>query len=130
MTIEAGLYDYLTNNANVSGVVAARIYPIIMPQNPTYPCITYTSSGAVRNSTFSGQTDFVGMQIDIDCWASTYSAAKDLQSKVRGVVQNYQGLMGGVTVDSVFVYDPYETYEVDAEAYRCTIPITIYHTEV
>lgn len=130
MTVEAGLYDYLINDATVSGVVSTRVYPVIIPQNPTYPCISYSTSGAIRHSTLVGQDNFVGAQIDIDCWAETYSSAKDLQNKVRASVQNYQGLMGTINVDSVFVYDPVDIYEDDVFAYRCTIPVTIYHTEV
>lgn len=130
MTIEAGLFDYLSTHATVSADIGTRVYPVKLPQNPTFPCASYTTSGADRHSTFSGQNDFVGMNIDIDCWGETYSDAKDLQTKIRGAVQNYQGLMGTVNVDSVFVYDPVDVYEDSVQAYRSTLPITIYHTEV
>ena len=130
MNLEAGLYSYLSTKATVIAITSTRIYPVMLPQNPTFPCIHYNVTGANRTSTFNeGQTDYVGLQVDIHCWGETYKSAKELQYVVQAAVQNYRGSMGTVAVDKVFVYDPVDVYEDQIQAYRCVLPVIIYHTE-
>ena len=49
--IEEDLYTYLTSDPTVSGYVSTRIYPVKMPQNVTYPAITYQLIGSTRTLT-------------------------------------------------------------------------------
>lgn len=41
MSLETDLYDGLTGDATIGGLVSTRIYPNIGPDNPTYPLLVY-----------------------------------------------------------------------------------------
>lgn len=41
-TIEQSLYSHLTGHAGLSALVATRVYPVKLPQNPTYPAVAYS----------------------------------------------------------------------------------------
>lgn len=127
--IEAGLYDYLINDSNINALVSGRVYPIILPQNAVYPCITYRRSGDDRNYDFAGQTGFVAGFIDIDAWGDTFSAAKGLQKTILTAIKNYKGLMGTVTVDRAFISASVDVYEDSVEKYRCSLATTIWFKE-
>jgi len=85
MSTEQTLYSTLKNDAGVSALVGTRIYPLLLPQNPTYPAITYQriSTRPVMTRTGNG-LDFVRMQID--CYADSYSGVKALAAAVEAAL--------------------------------------------
>jgi len=129
--IEAGLVSFLGADAGVSAIVGARVYPMILPQSPTYPAITYTRNSVERSSVMEeGQIGFVSADIQVDAWAASYSGAKALWQAIKDAVQNYQGLMGTTAVHRAMIVGDLDAYEPDVGAYRCSMTLSIWHTEV
>lgn len=44
ITIGKKIYSILSNDSVVTGLVGAKIYPLIIPENGTLPCIVYERS--------------------------------------------------------------------------------------
>ena len=63
--IEKGLLTHL--KANVA-LVSNRVYAQFLPQDSTFPAITYSTISGVRNYHHSGQS-YAEHRIQIDCWA-------------------------------------------------------------
>ena len=97
MDIERALRDYLV--ANVA-LVSGRVYPVHMPQAPTYPCATYTKVSGPRIHAMTEDTGLARPRFQVSCWAydrdnhhTAYSTAKAVAEQVRDALQDYSGNM-------------------------------------
>lgn len=100
--IEQGLVTYLLARAGVTALVAARIYPEIVPQaekgEDNYPAITYQVISEPNVRSLSGASGLAYPRIQINCWSRRYSVTKALRNAVRDALDGYRGSMGDVTV--------------------------------
>jgi hypothetical protein len=122
MSVETKLVTLLAGTVGVSNLVGARIYPATLPQNPTLPAITYmrVTSGPVYSITGYSGLDNPHMQID--CWASTYSAAKALRAAVLTAID------GATTLKGVLISDQ-DMYEDDVMIYRVSMDFSLWSKE-
>lgn len=130
MSIEQDLFDRLRNNANVSGVVSSRIYPVKLPQAWTLPAITYQRISTPRAHIMSGLSGRARPRFQIDCWADDYGTVKDLAIKVGGCLDGFKGDLntesnvGGIILDS-----ERDIYEDEIDVYRVLMEFIIPHFE-
>ena len=130
MSISSGLYSYLTAQAAITNLVSTRIYPEILPQDPTYPAITYSLDNIRDTFTYNeGQTTFVGADLQINAWASTHKGAEDLAAVIHAALKNHKGDLGGVTVHGFFREAQVDLYEYEVNSYRRSISYLCWHTE-
>ena len=52
--LEKALHTRLTGYAGLSSLISARLYPVIAPQNPTYPLATYQRVSGDREEGMTG----------------------------------------------------------------------------
>ena len=82
-SIETVLFTRLDNFAGLSSLVVSRIYPLNLPQSPTYPAVTFTRIGT---DPFSGMTEDIGItrgRFQLDAWATTYLGALNVGAQLR-----------------------------------------------
>ena len=104
MRIDEALFTHITSNAAVGALVTKRVYPVAMPQKPTYPAVVFTFVSGVALESIEGSSNLTTSRVQLDCWSTDYSQAKDLARAVRTALQGFRGVMGGgsgVDVDSV-----------------------------
>ena len=130
MSIEKVIYSKLSGDSDVSALVATRIYPVNLPQKPTYPAIVYTRISGERAYSLGGPSDLASPRFQIDCFASTYSAAKDLASKIRSAINGFRGTVAGVLVQGVFLENDNDIFEDDFSVYRVSSDYFIHYKEV
>jgi len=73
---------------------------------------------------------YVTTRVQVSCWASTYSAAKDVAEQVRDALQSYSGTMGGaggVTVLDANCVSEMDIYEDEAKVYHVPVDVMITH---
>lgn len=128
MTIETGIFDLLSNTSAVSTLVSARIYPLRLPQDPTYPAITYRRISGVRINNLLAASGRAHPRFQIDCWGSTITSARAVATAVRQALNCYRGLMDDVTA-SVHIENEIDLDEDDAKVYRVSQDYFISHTE-
>ncbi len=127
MSIEAGLRTHLLADGPVAALVVARVYPLKLPQDPTYPALTYEILSTTPYRGLSGDHDKEVIRARIHCWAETFSGAIDLATKVRTAVADFSGTMGTVTVSSVKFETWNDIYEDVPEVYRRVADFMITH---
>ena len=131
MSLETAIYTYLSTHAQIQPIVGVRVYPVILPQNPTYPAITYRRDGDSRYATIDGnQSAFISASMFVDSWAETYSGAKVLADAVKAAFQNLTGDMAGLAVNRVHMGGYVEVYETEVQAYRVSHEIIVNFSEV
>lgn len=114
MGIEEHVFAALTANPAVAALVSQRIYPLVMPQNPTLPAIRYEVTGQASEWALTGAEAMRETMFDVDCWAaetsgkSAYAAAKEVQEAVRAALDAYSasGIQGVFVDNSADYYDP------------------------
>ena len=125
--LEGDLYSALSTNAAVGAIVggtgqSARIYPMLRPQGAALPAVTYQLIDRPRIDTASltGNNAKVRSRMQIDCWAESYSAAKDLAAAVKNAVNS------ALTALNI---DERDLYEDDTGIYRISSDFSIWHLE-
>ena len=112
MNIEESLYTALVAAGTAAG---ARVYPQLLPQNPTFPAITYSRIASRREYAHGGTTAINDILFQVSCWGATYTAAKALSAQVQAALAGFTGLLGGpageyvgksLVVDEADLYDP------------------------
>ena len=130
MTIEASIWQILADDAGVGAQCADRIYPVQVPQNATFPCVTYSRVSANRWSAMGSDTGLVEKRIQVSSWGQTYAAANALAEAVRGALQRYRGTVDGVVIQDIFIDgDGPETWEDDAGAYQAVSDFRVIYEE-
>lgn len=90
MIVEAGLRLLILGDATVATLLGDRAYPVVLPQAPTLPAVTYQRiGGGIRVGSHAGDSGLTQARIQLDCWASSYLAAKELAAAVRRALQRY-----------------------------------------
>lgn len=112
--MEAAIRTLLLADATVAGLVADRIYPLVLPQKPTLPAVTYQRiSTPIQYA--QGGPSLATPRLQIDCWAGDYDSAKALAAAVAAVLSGYKGTTGGLKVLGVFSGGrDSESFEADA----------------
>jgi len=105
--IKQALYEYLTADATVSGLVSTRIYPIgDVPQDAARPYVTYQRISEPREYHQGGEANLRGARFQLNCWADTPDGAETLGTAVADALSAYAGTMGAnaqVTVRGAFI---------------------------
>ena len=127
MAIEDGLRTHLIADSPVTALVVARIYPIKLPQEPTYPCLTYEIVSDIPYRGLSGDHDKEVIRARIHCWAETFAGATDLARKVRTALADFSGTMGSTVVSSVKFETWSDLFEDTPEVYRRVADFMITH---
>ena len=124
------MFNLLSNHAGVSGVVSGRIYPVKLPQDPTYPAVTYFRVSGLRHSVMGNDTGIVEKRVQISSWAESYAAVNGLAEQVRDAMQRTRGTFAGVEILDIFMEgDGPEIWEDAVGAYQAITDCNVIYRE-
>jgi uncharacterized protein DUF3168 len=132
--IEASLETYLKNNAGIAALVASRIYPQLIPENPTYPAISYEKTSGEHERSLTGSSGLAMADFELECWAKTYGGAKSVADAVRNALDGFSGMMGTDAVSEVHLDSDSDLFEISAgnemqRLYGVQLSLTIWYRE-
>lgn len=127
MTLEASLHSFLSGNSGVSSLVAARIYPGIIPQGGAQPCLVYNKQGRDRQQLFCGADKLKMTRFEIDCYATTYRQSVLLANAVTVALENFSGDMNGTQVPRVFLENEIDLSDIEPGLYRQSQTWAVWH---
>jgi gamma-glutamyltranspeptidase len=119
--LEEGLTAYLKAYAGLTAKVGQRIYPVKFPQSTTMPCVVFQRIDTPRELTHdsAGATgDLAHPRFQMEVWAETYAAGKEIVDLVRAALNGKKGVMGSVTIRAALVDNESVEYSTDFELYR------------
>ena len=129
MTIEEALSAYLNSKTEITNIVGDRIYPIVLPQNPTYPALTYFKvSGPAWHD-----VDIAYPRFQLSSWGEDYADVKVLAGAVKEVMQRFKGIMGGaqgVKVSQVVYENELDLFDPETGTYHIPADYKIIYREV
>ena len=85
--------------APVAAIVAARVFPLIVPQevwsSPTRkPCIVFTTRSVQRQVKFCNTDELIQERVDLDCYARDSDTCQLLAAAVRLALIDFRGTVG------------------------------------
>lgn len=134
MSAEKVIRDRLNSHAGVNALVAGRIYPLLLPQEPTYPAITYRRVASSRIQSVHSDPGMARVQIQVTCWALSYDSVRSVTEQVRLALERYGTAVTGTTLSGLTVYDIYmgseaDSYEPEIDAFASSVDYTVIHAE-
>ena len=121
MGIESDVFARLSTFPGLMALVGTRIYPDLLPQNPTLPAVTLFKVSNPREITHSGDSSLQHPRYQFSCWALTYGAVWTVAEQVRLALQ-------GLTSAGVGIYDNgHDLYDEEMGYYHVAIDIIIWH---
>lgn len=92
----------------VTDLCGTRIYPLALPQKPTYPAITYQLVGTTPCNHSTGTCDVAWARVQVNCYAETYIAAKALNAAVRTALTGWTDDTGDPVVSMTSWHGQYD----------------------
>lgn len=92
--IETAIRNKLLDRSEIQSLVSRRIYYKDLPQNPTYPAITFFLVSGTRHH----DIDVGYPRYQFDSWAETYAQAVELARQIRLALQREKGTWGSYEV--------------------------------
>lgn len=95
--IEKGLFQLIQSDVNIAKQVTttngAGVYWVLMPKGAAVPCIVLSRTATADTITMQGATPLRGALIQLDCYASTYYAARSLSAVARKLIESFRGTL-------------------------------------
>ena len=113
MKVGLAIYNILSNDANVSGLVSTRIYPNVAKQTSAFPFVVYTITGDDPTDTKDGVSPLDENNALLLCYSQTYSEASDLADKVRTALDRVDGTYGGVELQNITYLNYSDGFDVN-----------------
>ncbi len=134
MKAEKVIKTVLAAHAGVAGLVVARIYPVVMPQEPTYPNIVYRRVASERIQGVHSDPGVARVRLQVTAWAATYDECHALAEQVRLALERYGSAITGTTIAGVTVYDVFmgteaDAYEPELDKFAHATDFTVVHAE-
>lgn len=134
--VEVGLVSYLTGYAGLTALISTRVYPFMIPQGATMPCVTYQRIDTPRTLSHgdSGATGTLARaRIQFSSWAATLSSAMAIAEQLRAALNGKTGSIGtapnAVTVRAILVDNEMQDFEPDIEMFRVISDYLIWQEE-
>lgn len=127
--LPAGLFSLLTADSGIAALIGTRVYPVMLPEDPTLPALLYKFVGGASSPTLTTS----GMQrsrLEIDCYGATYDDASALRSAVIAALNGFQDELGdGTYLQNAELLNPgLDFFEDEPRQYRCMVEFYLFYT--
>ena len=128
--IEDALRATLLADADVAALVAARVWPMKLPQAPTYPAVVYQRISTTNGVALETPVGSTRSRVQVSCWALTFGQARQLGEAVVHTLNGWSGVAGGERVQLVRMLNWLDDYESGPpERFRMLVDFYVYSME-
>ena len=71
--------------------VGGRVTLMLVPVDPTYPCVSLLNISEVADYTADGPSGYVARRVQIDAWGLSYLDARNVQERIRQILDAFTG---------------------------------------
>lgn len=103
----------------------SRVYPLLLPQDPTLPAVTYQQISSTRMRAMGNDGPMTRARIQLNSWGSSYAEARTLAEEVETALNRFRGVVAGLRVLDILLDNEIETYESETEARRVIQDYTV-----
>ena len=124
MNAEGAIRAAILASAPVTALVGTRVYPMMLPQAPTFPAIVYQRISTVPDMLVEGP-GFAPIRIQLSMWATTFGGARTLADAVVTALHGYHG--GELRLSRLI--NLLDDYEPDTKLFRVIADFRVHHTQ-
>ena len=130
--LEAGIAQLVMGNSGVQALINTRFYPVLLPDDPVYPCASFQLISDVPDYLLNQSRATEVKRLQVDTWSggassASYLTSKNVQTAIRAALELFSGqLSEGTWVNSIQVANEVDGYEQDARVYRTTTDYLIF----
>lgn len=99
-------------------LVAGRCYPLVAPDSPVTPYITYQVISNPALNVLSGDAGVSNRRFQVDVWADSYGAAKGLAASVTAAMAS--SALSNTKIGS------HDQYEAEVKIYRVSMDFSVW----
>jgi len=125
MIINDAIYTHLIRHAGLAALIVERCYPIRLPQEPTYPAVTYQRISTVPTYSQDGDSNLDRGRWQFSCWARTHTAAEAVAAQVRTALTTWRASYG----QPAFLENQVDFYEPDTDVHHIPVDAIIWWKE-
>ncbi len=127
MSVEANILTYLLTISAITDIVVARIYIHDLPQEATFPAITYHRISNVKTISQDGDSNLDNDRFQFSCWSYTFVEITTLVDALETALHCYKGAMGDMTAGSSFLENKPSIFEPDTKLFHVPVDFKITH---
>jgi hypothetical protein len=129
--IESGLTSLINADATTTSLIAGRIYPLVLPETPTYPALTYRTISSLPTYDLNGDVVETKTRIEFTSWSTSYGDCKTVNEAIRAVLESYKGTLSNGAVVSFTWRDgsAVDAFDDVRRAYNSSVDYRFTHTE-
>jgi hypothetical protein len=129
MSIASGIFELLKADAGVSAVVGGRIFPVLLPEGPTLPAITYQRVGGTSDPTFDS-SGYQRLRIQFDVFGAKYKDADAGREAIREALNGASEitLSDGTVLDNANLIQSADYFMEYPRSFRCMSEYYLYFT--
>ena len=130
MTLRETVFSRCTTHAGIAALIGTRCYPERLPEDVTYPAISFIAPVAYDEKEYRTQdNDNVPVTravstVQLNCYGGTGDAAEALADQA---VQAWSGYHSDCAVGYAFISNRIATREDGLNAYRTIVDVTVEH---
>ena len=102
------VYNILSNNAALTALISTRLNPVRIPQESSFPAVSYQLVSEVPNPTKSGHSRTEFARVQVNAYGLTLASADSVASAIRTAFEL-------VTLPATFNTIKCQTIEFDGE---------------
>lgn len=125
MSIIDDLRTYLLADATVASLIGTRMFPVKLPQNPTFPAVMIQTISGERVHSTDGASGLAGPRIQIDCWAESYADADAVFEAVRKRLDG----KGNGDIQGMFIQSERDDFDFELGIYNRSMDVFVWHKE-
>lgn len=117
--MEIAIKNKLLEYISLTNLIGTRLYPLKLPQNPTYPSITYQLISDPRRQMGSKSPRY-----QYSIFGTTYGQVKGVEEKLREALNTLEGT---ANIFAQYEEDTRPIYENDTSLYSIQLDTILYY---
>lgn len=98
-----------------------------MPDNPTFPAITFETTVGDQVESFTGYSNLSNPIVSFHAWAATHTAARALITLIRDAIIGASWTHGDRTVDNVLEWSSVDLYDPEVEVFHVSASCRVWY---
>lgn len=129
--IDNALYQRLSGYANLTAMIASRVYPVILPEKATLPALVYSKVSGNGESAFGADSTLRRARYTLLAHSAVSAKeAKAVALQAELATKRYRGTLDSTVIQDIFVEnDGTDFYDSQAKIYYCAVDILIHYQE-
>ena len=128
--IEQGITTLIVSDAGMNAVIGSGcLYPVQLPENPTYPCLSYQVVSSFSDYSTDGSAE-ITKRIQFDGWGNAYADCKAIQAALHQLLDAFKGTLSeGTVVLGTFRGVEIDFFEQYSRVYRTMTEYVFHYVE-